>query len=241
MVNEIAHLSWLIPPFIKDITSWLILLFISWPLWPESAVMTNVPHSISADSPVASCWLLPGSPVSLFWRGPSLSSPHTADMWGRGQFSALKTVSTVIHCEDSNRQCLLVFTQTLLFISAGPHRTVADSVYLKCNLSELKALSLSPLTQWAGHWGSKSITTYKLLCVGELGGWACRDSTSLDASTGAWSGSYLVAAGAWIKDWTSQQFEKIQATLHKTLSFSVSPLAGLLSTDSPYIWFILVS
>lgn len=69
------------------------------------------------------------------------------DEMGGGQFSALKTVSPVIHCEDSNRQCLQVFTKTLLFISAGPQHTVADSVYLKCNLSELKALNLLPLTQ----------------------------------------------------------------------------------------------
>lgn len=55
----------------------------------------------------------------------------------RWQFSALKTVSTVIHCEDSNRQCLQVVTHTLLFISVQPHHTVTDSVYLKCNLSEL--------------------------------------------------------------------------------------------------------
>lgn len=56
--------------------------------------------------------------------------------WG-GQFSVLKTVSTVIQCEDGNQQCLQVFTHTLLFIGAGPLHTVADSVYLKCNLSEL--------------------------------------------------------------------------------------------------------
>lgn len=55
----------------------------------------------------------------------------------KGQFSALKTVSSVIHCEDGNRQCLQVFTHTLLFISVRPRCTAADSVYLKCNLSEL--------------------------------------------------------------------------------------------------------
>lgn len=145
MVNEKAHLSWLIRPFIKGIASWLILRFVSWLLWLVSAVMTDgrVERSISEDSAVALPPLLPKSPVSLLWSGPSLSNSQARELVGLdgdemgGQFSALKTVSTVIQCEDSNRQCLQVFTQTLLFIGAGPRHAAADCVYLKCNLSEL--------------------------------------------------------------------------------------------------------
>lgn len=231
MVNEIAHLSWLILPLIKETTSWLIPLFILWPLWPGSAVMTNVPRSISADSPAASFSLLPGSPVSLFWRGPSLSNSHAADVGGRGQVSSSKTVSTVIHCEDSNRQCLQVFTQTLLFISAGPHHTVSDSVYLKCNLSELEALNLSPLTQWAGHWGSKSITTYKLPCAGELGGRACRDHASLGAPT---RGTVGFLSCFCLNQRHQNNLRKFKQPSIRQ-SFCVSPLTRLLSTDTTCI------
>ena len=77
-----------------------------------------------------------------------------------------------------------------------------------------------PLTQWAGHWGSKSITTYKLLCAWELGGWACGDSIgsaeALEAPTGAQTWFYLFGAGSGIKDWTSQQLEKIQVILQSS-------------------------
>ena len=169
--NEIAQWSWLISPFIKCST---LINFLLHQLWPASVVMTK--------------------------RGSSLISPVASFMAWKSSFSVL-TRTIFIGQKDSDRRCLWVFTQSLIFISVEPRHNVPDSVYLKCNLSQLKALNSLPQTQWAGHRGSESITTYKLPRAAEFG-WRGpqRQLLSLETSTGSWSWSYLVAADAGARD-----------------------------------------
>lgn len=101
LVNEIAHLSWWIPPLIKGIRLWLIMHFI---LWPVAVVTAR---------------LLPSTPPEA---GPSVSPQESslcseevfiksAGKVASGTISAPETVSTVMLREDSNQRRVQVFTQ----------------------------------------------------------------------------------------------------------------------------------
>lgn len=118
------------------------LMFIYWPPRPVKSVDERQDRSSSAEDvpPSFHCRLS----FSLVKRPMFSLHPSADEEWfgnvkrvatagGGGQFSAFHH-NSLWRC---NQTCPLVFTYSTPFISSGPHLTVSDGLYLKCNLCEV--------------------------------------------------------------------------------------------------------